>query len=131
MRSLPGRCLQSSGELPMRIALIDDQPLVRNGIASLLEARGFEVVAEASNGQEGMEAVRRTRAELGLMDVRMPVMDGVGGTRLRSGAVTVALICWPRPPQVIVSERRAARVRCRPWNCCTSGASGGSVAAMS
>ena len=82
MRSLPGRCLQPRGELPMKIALIDDQPLVRNGIASLLEARGFEVVAEASYGQEGIEAVRRTRHDLVLMDLRMPVMNGLEATRL-------------------------------------------------
>jgi DNA-binding NarL/FixJ family response regulator len=66
----------------MKIALIDDQPLVRNGIASLLETRGFEVVAEASNGQEGIEAVRRTRPDLVLMDLRMPVMGGLEATRL-------------------------------------------------
>jgi DNA-binding NarL/FixJ family response regulator len=66
----------------MRVALIDDQPLVRNGIASLLEARGFEVVAEASDGQEGIEAVRRTRPDLVLMDLRMPVMGGLEATRM-------------------------------------------------
>ncbi len=66
----------------MRIVLVDDQPLVRNGIASLLQARGHEVVAEAGDGQEGVAAVRRTRPDLVLMDLQMPVMDGLEATRL-------------------------------------------------
>ncbi len=66
----------------MRIVLVDDQPLVRNGIASLLEARGHVVVAEAGDGQAGLEAVRKTHPELVLMDLRMPVMDGLEATRL-------------------------------------------------
>ena len=66
----------------MRIVLVDDQPLVRNGIASLLEAHGHVVVAEAGDGQAGLEAVRKARPELVLMDLRMPVMDGLEATRL-------------------------------------------------
>lgn len=66
----------------MRILLVDDQPLVRNGIASLLAARGHEVVGEADDGQAGLEAARRTRPDLVLMDLRMPVMGGLEATRL-------------------------------------------------
>ncbi len=66
----------------MRIVLVDDQPLVRNGIASLLEARGHVVVGEASDGQEALEVVRRARPDLVLMDLRMPVLDGLSATRL-------------------------------------------------
>ena len=66
----------------MRIVLVDDQPLVRNGIASLLEAHGHVVVAESGDGQAGLEAVRKARPELVLMDLRMPVMDGLEATRL-------------------------------------------------
>lgn len=62
--------------------LVDDQPLVRNGIASLLRARGYDVVGEASNGQEALEVVRRARPDLVLMDLQMPVLDGLGATRL-------------------------------------------------
>lgn len=66
----------------MRIVLVDDQPLVRNGIASLLKARGHEVVGEAGDGQEALELVRRTRPDLVLMDLKMPVLDGLSATRL-------------------------------------------------
>ncbi|MHC4909501.1 MAG: response regulator [Planctomycetota bacterium] len=66
----------------MRIVLVDDQPLVRNGIASLLRSRGHDVVGEAGDGQEAIEVVRRTAPDLVLMDLRMPVLDGLSATRL-------------------------------------------------
>ncbi len=66
----------------MKIVLADDQPLVRNGIASLLQARGHTVVGEAGDGQEALSVVRRTRPDLVLMDLRMPVMEGLEATRL-------------------------------------------------
>lgn len=66
----------------MRIVLVDDQPLVRNGIASLLRARGFDVVGEAGDGLEALEVIRRARPDLVLMDLQMPVLDGLGATRL-------------------------------------------------
>ncbi len=64
----------------MRIVLVDNQPLVRNGTASLLHARGHEVVAEADDGQAGIAAVRRTKPEFVLMDLHMPVIDGLETT---------------------------------------------------
>ena len=66
----------------MRIVLVDDQPLVRNGIASLLRARGHQIEGEAGDGQEALELVRRTRPDLVLMDLQMPVLDGLSATRL-------------------------------------------------
>ncbi|MBT5773654.1 MAG: response regulator transcription factor [Dehalococcoidia bacterium] len=66
----------------MNIVLVDDQPLVRNGIASLLQARGHQVVGEAGDGQQALELVRRTRPDLVLMDLNMPVLDGLSATRL-------------------------------------------------
>ncbi len=66
----------------MRIVLVDDQPLVRNGIASLLRARGYDVVGEAGDGQEALVVARRVHPDLVLMDLQMPVLDGLGATRL-------------------------------------------------
>ena len=66
----------------MRIMLVDDQPLVRNGIASLLQARGHHVVGEAGDGQQALELVRSTHPDLVLMDLNMPVLDGLSATRL-------------------------------------------------
>jgi len=62
----------------IRLAIIDDHTLVRRGIRSLLElAGGLTVVAEASDGEEGIAAIRRTRPEVVLLDIRMPVKNGV------------------------------------------------------
>lgn len=62
----------------IRLALIDDQTLVRRGIRSLLElAGGVEVVAEASDGDQAILAIRQTRPDVALLDVRMPRKDGI------------------------------------------------------
>jgi DNA-binding NarL/FixJ family response regulator len=66
----------------IRVLLADDQELVRAGFAALLDAEdGIEVVAEARDGGEAVELARRLRPDVVLMDVRMPVMDGIEATR--------------------------------------------------
>ena len=65
-----------------RIFLVDDQALVRAGFRMLIEAQpDMEVVGEAGDGRAALEALAVTRADLVLMDVRMPQLDGVGTTR--------------------------------------------------
>ena len=66
----------------MNIMLVDDQPLVRDGIASLLMARGYEVVGEASDGAEAVEKAKQLQPDVILMDVLMPRMGGLEATRL-------------------------------------------------
>ncbi len=65
-----------------RILIVDDNTLLVEGLCNLLESRGFEVVGTAADGQEGVEQALRLNPELILMDVRMPVMDGLVATRL-------------------------------------------------
>ena len=64
-----------------RVVVADDQDLVRSGLQLVLEARGCEVVATAGDGREAVEAVRRTRPDVVLMDIRMLVLDGIAATR--------------------------------------------------
>ncbi|MEV5602532.1 response regulator transcription factor [Streptomyces sp. NPDC052299] len=66
---------------PPRVLIADDQTLVRTGFRLILGADGIDVVAEATNGAEAVDAVRRTRPDVVLMDVRMPEMDGLEATR--------------------------------------------------
>ncbi len=66
----------------MKVMLVDDHPLVRNGIASLLNAAGHEVVAEVGSGQEAIEALIDATPDLVLMDIRMPGMSGLEVTRV-------------------------------------------------
>lgn len=68
---------------PIRILLVDDQPLFRGAIAALLANEpDMEVVGEAENGLRGVEMARALRPELVILDVEMPVMNGVEAVRL-------------------------------------------------
>jgi DNA-binding NarL/FixJ family response regulator len=84
-----------SPDNPVRIVLADDEPLLRAGLRVVLEAEGtVHVVAEAADGLELLEAVRRHRPEVVLVDVQMPGMDGFATLR--------ALAAEPDPPPAAV-----------------------------
>lgn len=68
--------------MSMRVLLVDDHALFRDGIASLLTAWGIEVVGQASDGLEALEKVRLLQPDLVLMDVKMPRCNGLEATRL-------------------------------------------------
>ncbi|GIF62202.1 DNA-binding response regulator [Asanoa ishikariensis] len=66
---------------PLRVVIADDQPLLRAGFRMILNADGIDVVAEATDGTEAVDAVERTRPDVVLMDIRMPELDGLEATR--------------------------------------------------
>lgn len=75
-----------TGQQPIRVVVIDDHPVVRDGLAGMLAAQpDLEVVAQAANGSEGLLQIERHDPDVVLMDLRMPVMDGVATiTELRN-----------------------------------------------
>ncbi|MGQ4713372.1 response regulator [Streptomyces anulatus] len=72
--------------MTVRVVVADDQELVRSGFAMILDAQpGIEVVAEAGDGAQAVAAVRRLRADVALLDIRMPVLDGIAACREIAG----------------------------------------------
>ncbi len=79
----------------IKVMIADDQALVRHGFRLILrDEAGIEVVGEAANGREAVEGAARLRPDVILMDVRMPVLDGIAATReiVASGAPSRVLI---------------------------------------
>ena len=73
---------RESSSNPTRILVVDDHELVRKGICALLyEVPGFQVVGEARDGQEAVSCAKELEPDVILMDLRMPVMDGIEATR--------------------------------------------------
>lgn len=64
-----------------RVLVADDQELVRAGFRLILTSRGLDVVGEAADGAEAVDLARRLRPDVVLMDIRMPVLDGLEATR--------------------------------------------------
>ncbi|MBG6134088.1 response regulator [Longispora fulva] len=80
---------------PTRVLLADDDPLVRSALGLMLGGQpDIEVVGEAADGRAAVAAARSLRPDVVLMDIRMPVLDGLEATR--------HLLADPRPPRVIV-----------------------------
>jgi DNA-binding NarL/FixJ family response regulator len=85
------------GGSTIRVLLADDEQLMRTGLRMILEATDdLEVVAEASNGREAVDLVMRLRPEVAVLDVRMPVLDGLGATR------EILRVMKERAPKIIV-----------------------------
>jgi two-component system, LytTR family, response regulator AlgR len=82
------------GDNPMKVLIVDDEPLARERLAALLrECADMHVVGEAANGRDAVEAVARLAPELVLLDIRMPLMDGLEAARHMAG--------FESPPAVI------------------------------
>jgi DNA-binding NarL/FixJ family response regulator len=72
---------ERSSRDPLRVLIVDDHDLFRTGLRNLLEEHGIDVVAEAASGEEALQLVRDVTPEVVVMDLNMPVMNGVEATR--------------------------------------------------
>ncbi|MGE5547487.1 MAG: response regulator [Solirubrobacterales bacterium] len=91
--------------MSIRIVIAEDQQLVRQGLAALLKAESVEIVGEAEDGEAAVNMVRALRPDIVLMDLSMPVLDGVEATRRIKRS-------WPQVRVLILTvancERRVA-----------------------
>ena len=99
--------------MTLRVVVADDQALVRVGFRGIIDATpGFTVVGEAGNGREAIEVTRRAQPDVVLMDVRMPVMDGIEATRqitvLASDVRTLILTTFDLDEYVFAALRAGA-----------------------
>jgi DNA-binding NarL/FixJ family response regulator len=106
---------------PIRVLLADDHARFRQGIATLLAAQqDFEVVGEASNGHEAVQMARALAPDVVLMDVSMPVLDGLTATRrIRAemphvGVVVLTIAC---DRQTRAEAERSGACACLSKNC--------------
>ena len=92
----------------IRIALADDQELVRTGFRLILQAEdGMEIVGEAEDGRAAVELVHAESPDVTLMDVRMPILDGIEATRQVAGRTRVLVLTTFDLDEVVFDAIRA------------------------
>ena len=86
----------------IRVVVVDDQPLMRAGFRMILEAQAdIDVVGEAADGAEAVALAERAQPDVVLMDIRMPVMDGVEATRRLPGQRVLILTTFDLDEYVV------------------------------
>ena len=99
--------------MPIRVVLADDHVLVRQGIKSLLEREGMQVLAEASDGQEAVRQVEKLNPDVAIMDIGMPLLNGMDAARVlgRSAPRTKPVLLTQHDEDQYVSEALDAGVK--------------------
>src|SRR5260370_24571922 len=99
--------------MPTRILLADDHALIRQGLKALLEKQGFQVVAEASDGQDALRSVDKTQPDIAIIDISMPVLNGVEAARelKKSSPKTKVILLTQHDEDQYVTESLRAGVR--------------------
>ena len=80
-----------------RVVIVDDEPTTRFDIRDILQGAGYEVVGEAADGFEVIEICKKTRPDVVLMDIQMPVLDGLKAGKKLFRTIQPAALCFYQP----------------------------------
>lgn len=99
--------------MAIRVVLADDHALVRQGLKSLLEREGFQIVAEASDGQEALRNVQTLEPDIAVMDITMPILNGLEAARQmsHSSPKTKTILLTQHDEEQYLAEALEAGVR--------------------
>jgi DNA-binding NarL/FixJ family response regulator len=99
--------------VPTRVLLADDHALVRQGLKAILEREGLQVVGEASDGHEAMRLASKTQPDVAILDISMPVLNGIDVARemRKSSPKTRIILLTQHVEDQYVTEALRARVR--------------------
>jgi two-component system response regulator NreC len=98
--------------MPIRVVLADNHALVRQGLKALLEREGFQVAGEASDGQELIRVVASVRPEIAILDISMPILNGIEAAReLQKSSSTKAILLTRHDEDQYVTEALRAGVK--------------------
>jgi len=99
--------------MPIRIVLADDHVLVRQGLKSLLEREKFQVMAEASDGQDAVRLTEKHHPDITILDISMPTLNGIDAARElgRSCPKTKAILLTQHDEEQYIREALEARVK--------------------
>ncbi|MGA9981334.1 MAG: response regulator transcription factor [Candidatus Sulfotelmatobacter sp.] len=98
--------------MPIRVVLADNHALVRQGLKALLEREGFQVAGEASDGQELIRVVGHVRPEIAILDISMPILNGIDAAReLQKSTPTKTILLTRHDEDQYVTEALRAGVK--------------------
>ena len=106
---LSGEAAENDLRPARRVVVAEDETLIRLDIVEMLQDAGYEVVAEADNGQRAVELAREHRPDLVLMDVKMPVLDGItAAEQIASDRIAPVVLLTAFSQQELVERAREA-----------------------
>lgn len=106
--------LDDGGTGPLRVLIAEDETIIRMDLRGLLEKNGMMVVAEAANGAQAVELARSETPDVAILDLRMPVLDGVeAARRIYAERPRCRSSCSPRSPTGRTSSTHSPRASSR------------------
>ncbi len=90
-----------------RIVIVDDEPITRMDIRDIVEQAGYQVVGEGSDGFEAIDVCQEQKPDLVIMDIRMPILDGLkAGKKILADHLTRSIVYLSAYPPIVMRKTR-------------------------